>query len=70
MGRIGNLYEVPAPTEVVITKLDETVEAGGVLHAALPAGIPIAYLCNGPRVPEDIREASVDAVIDAVLPAE
>jgi flagellar biosynthesis protein FlhF len=70
VGRIGGLYEVPAPTEVVITKLDETVEVGGVLHAALPTNIPIAYLCNGPRVPEDIREASVEAVVDAVLPAE
>jgi flagellar biosynthesis protein FlhF len=70
VNRIGSLYEVPAPTEVVITKLDETVEAGGVLHAALPSDIPIAYLCNGPRVPEDIREASVEAVVDAVLPAE
>lgn len=70
VGRIASLYEVPAPTEVVITKLDETVEAGGVMHAALPSNIPIAYLCNGPRVPEDIREASVEAVVDAVLPAE
>ncbi len=70
VGRLSELYEVPAATEVVITKLDETVEAGGVLHAALPSNIPIAYLCNGPRVPEDIREASVEAVVDAVLPAE
>jgi flagellar biosynthesis protein FlhF len=68
--RVGGLYEVPAPTEVVITKLDETVEAGGIMHAALPESIPIAYLCNGPRVPEDIREASVEAIVDAVLPAE
>jgi flagellar biosynthesis protein FlhF len=68
--RISGLYEVPAPTEVVITKLDETLEAGGVMHAALPTNIPIAYLCNGPRVPEDIREASVEAIVDAVLPAE
>jgi flagellar biosynthesis protein FlhF len=68
--RVSGLYEVPAPTEIVITKLDETIEAGGVLHAALPSNIPIAYLCNGPRVPEDIREASVEAVVDAVLPAD
>ncbi|HXK17327.1 MAG TPA: flagellar biosynthesis protein FlhF [Polyangiaceae bacterium] len=68
--RTSGLYEVPAPTEVVITKLDETLEAGGVMHAALPSNIPIAYLCNGPRVPEDIREASVEAVVDAVLPTE
>lgn len=70
VARVSGLYEVPAPTEVVITKLDETVEAGGVLHAALPSNIPIAYICNGPRVPEDIREASVEAVVDAVLPAD
>jgi flagellar biosynthesis protein FlhF len=70
VARVAGLYEVPAPTEVVITKLDETIEAGGVLHAALPSNIPIAYLCNGPRVPEDIREASVEAVVDAVLPAD
>jgi flagellar biosynthesis protein FlhF len=70
VGRIAELYEVPAPTEVVITKLDETIEVGGVMHAALPGNIPIAYLCHGPRVPEDIREASVEAVVDAVLPAE
>jgi flagellar biosynthesis protein FlhF len=70
VSRVASLYEAPAATEVVITKLDETLEAGGVLHAALPSNIPIAYLCNGPRVPEDIREASVEAVVDAVLPAE
>lgn len=70
VARVAGLYEVPAATEIVITKLDETVEAGGVLHAALPSNIPIAYLCNGPRVPEDIREASVEAVVDAVLPAD
>mgnify|MGYP001599978211 FL=1 len=70
VARVSGLYEVPAPTEVVITKLDETVEAGGVLHAALPSNIPIAYICNGPRVPEYIREASVEAVVDAVLPAD
>jgi flagellar biosynthesis protein FlhF len=68
--RVVGLYEAPAPTEIVITKLDETLEAGGVMHAVLPTNIPIAYLCNGPRVPEDIREASVEAVVDAVLPAE
>ena len=70
VARVAGLYEAPAATEIVITKLDETLEAGGVLHAALPSNIPIAYLCNGPRVPEDIREASVEAVVDAVLPAE
>jgi flagellar biosynthesis protein FlhF len=67
--RLGELYTSPAPTGIVVTKLDETLEVGGVLHAALPKQIPLSYLCSGPRVPEDIQEASVDAVVEAVLPA-
>jgi flagellar biosynthesis protein FlhF len=68
--RVAAGYSSPKPTALVLTKLDETKEIGGVLHAALPGPTPIAYLCNGPRVPEDIRDAAVDAVVDAVLPRE
>lgn len=63
-------YADPKPTALVVTKLDETNEIGGVLHAALPGSTPVAYLCNGPRVPEDIRDAAVGTVVDAVLPRE
>ena len=34
--RVLALYEDPAPTALVITKLDETLQIGGALHAALP----------------------------------
>jgi flagellar biosynthesis protein FlhF len=68
--RVMDLYDDPAPTDIVVTKLDETYQVGGVLHAALPARLPFAYLCNGPRVPEDILDASVDGVLDAVFPSE
>jgi flagellar biosynthesis protein FlhF len=68
--RVAAAYSTPRPTALVLTKLDETDEIGGVLHAALPGPIPFAYMCNGPRVPEDIRDAAVDAVVDAVLPRE
>jgi flagellar biosynthesis protein FlhF len=63
-------YSSPRPTALVLTKLDETSEIGGVLHAALPGPTPVAFLCNGPRVPEDIRDAAVEAVVDAALPRE
>lgn len=68
--RVLEMYDDPVPTELVVTKLDETYQVGGILHAALPAELPFAYLCNGPRVPEDILEASVDGVLDAVFPSE
>jgi flagellar biosynthesis protein FlhF len=68
--RVLASYQDPAPTEVVITKLDETETAGGALHASIPRSLPLAYLCDGPRVPEDIEDASVDAVLGRLFPSE
>jgi flagellar biosynthesis protein FlhF len=68
--RVLASYRDPAPTEIVITKLDETETAGGVLHASMPRGLPIAYLCDGPRVPEDIENASAEAVLGRLFPSE
>jgi flagellar biosynthesis protein FlhF len=68
--RVLEMYDDPLPTQLVVTKLDETYQVGGILHAALPSELPFAYLCNGPRVPEDILDASVDGVLDAVFPSE
>ena len=68
--RVLEMYDDPLPTQLVVTKLDETYQVGGILHAALPNELPFAYLCNGPRVPEDILDASVDGVLDAVFPSE
>jgi flagellar biosynthesis protein FlhF len=68
--RVVASYERPKPTALVVTKLDETREVGGVLHAALPGPIPLAYLCDGPRVPEDLQNAAIPAVLDAVFPRE
>ncbi|HEY5372248.1 MAG TPA: flagellar biosynthesis protein FlhF [Polyangiaceae bacterium] len=68
--RVLEMYDDPLPTDIVVTKLDETYQVGGILHAALPNQLPFAYLCNGPRVPEDILDASVEGVLDAVFPVE
>jgi flagellar biosynthesis protein FlhF len=68
--RVVASYERPKPTALVVTKLDETRQVGGALHAALPGPTPLAYLCDGPRVPEDLQNAAVPAVLDAVFPRE
>ena len=52
---------------MVISKVDETDQIGGALQVALPYGIPISFLCNGPRVPEDIQDADVNSILDATL---
>ena len=68
--RVVKTYADPQPTDVIVTKLDETCQIGGALHAAVPNELPIAYLCNGPRVPEDVQDASVDAVMNALFADE
>jgi flagellar biosynthesis protein FlhF len=68
--RIVTQYGAPGPTGLVVTKLDEAGSAGGVLHAALAKNLAVTFLCNGPCVPEDIREATLDAFLEAALPNE
>ncbi|UTM58102.1 flagellar biosynthesis protein FlhF [Photobacterium sp. CCB-ST2H9] len=42
----------------VLTKLDETLSLGEVISVTLDSALPIAYLADGQRVPEDIKVAT------------
>jgi flagellar biosynthesis protein FlhF len=63
-------YSDVRPSAAVITKLDETQESGGVIQALLEGELPIAYTCQGPRVPEDIRDADIEFLIQCLLPMD
>jgi flagellar biosynthesis protein FlhF len=41
----------------VLTRVDESVSLGGVLSALARTQLPVAYCCEGSRIPEDIRPA-------------
>lgn len=45
------------PDAGVVTKIDETNCLGGALSAAVTHQLPLAYLCDGQRVPEDLHPA-------------
>lgn len=53
--------------ELVITKLDETGRPGAAICTAGAARLPLAYLCTGQRVPEDIEKASPESLADYAL---
>ena len=53
--------------ELVITKIDETGRPGSVICTAAAARLPLAYLCTGQRVPEDIEKASAETLADHAL---
>lgn len=54
-------------TGSIITKVDEASTLGGVISAAIHNALPVAYVSDGQRVPEDIEPArSSSLVIGAV----
>lgn len=60
--RIAATYAAAAPTLACVTKTDETAAPSALLHAPLAAKVPLAIVCNGPRVPEDFEPATLDVV--------
>lgn len=47
----------------IITKVDETTRLGAALSAVYEKGLPLAYISNGQRVPEDLQAARIHALI-------
>jgi flagellar biosynthesis protein FlhF len=64
---VASSFATSAATALCITKLDETNCPAGILHMTAATGLPIAVLCNGPRVPEDITQATHGRIVSAIV---
>jgi flagellar biosynthesis protein FlhF len=65
-GVLGEMLRRAAPLEVAccaITRCDEAVSLGGVLSTLVRSGLAVAYLSDGPRIPEDLRPARAQALV-------
>lgn len=47
----------------VLTKLDEATSLGGAISMLIRSGLPLAYVCDGQRVPEDLAPARAHHMI-------
>ncbi len=47
----------------ILTKLDEAASLGGVLSAVIEQQLPLRFVTNGQRVPEDIQVARVSELV-------
>ena len=47
----------------ILTKVDETTRMGAALSVVHEKTLPLAYISNGQRVPEDLQIARIDALI-------
>ncbi len=52
------------PEGCILTKLDECVSLGGALSVVVEQHLPVAYLSDGQRVPEDIQPARADKLVE------
>ncbi len=51
------------PEACVLTKLDEAASLGNVLSAIIDSGLPLAYITDGQRVPEDLHLARAHTLV-------
>lgn len=51
-------------TGMIMTKIDETCVLGESLSVAVKHQLPIAYICDGQRVPEDIHPARANNLVN------
>lgn len=51
------------PGSCVLTKLDEATSLGGAMSMLIRTGLPVAYLSDGQRVPEDLSAARSHQII-------
>lgn len=51
------------PFAAVLTKIDEAAELGGVFSGLMDAGLPLVFVTDGQRVPEDIHVARASNLV-------
>ena len=67
MKEVANSFAALKPESFVFTKLDETRRRGGIIDQVSESRLPISYVTNGQRVPEDIIPADKRSILRFVL---
>ncbi|MEZ5565115.1 MAG: flagellar biosynthesis protein FlhF [Gammaproteobacteria bacterium] len=55
MQEIVDAFRTARPAGCILTKTDEATSLGGALSVLIRTGLPLAYVANGQRVPEDLH---------------
>jgi len=70
LNRVAELYSIFKPDKLLFTRLDETRTFGPILNQSVRMGIPVSYLSNGQRIPEDLVAATQDRLLGLLVPSE
>ncbi len=64
MARALKLFAAARPGACVLTKLDEAASLGAAITAVIHSGLPLAFVADGQRVPEDLQVARAQPLVD------
>jgi flagellar biosynthesis protein FlhF len=59
-------YRLFQPSKLLVTRMDEAETFGTVFSEASLAGLALSFLSHGPRIPDDIRAATVEDLLAMV----
>jgi flagellar biosynthesis protein FlhF len=57
------------PSAVILTKVDEATRVGSAISAVIRQGLPLAYVADGQRIPEDLSVARPDQIVVRAMAA-
>lgn len=60
-------FSAAKPIGAVVTKIDEAAELGGLFSGLIESRLPLAYVTDGQRVPEDIHPARATSLINQAI---
>lgn len=60
-------FAIMAPNRLLFTKADETNTYGTLLSVAMEAQIPVSYISDGQKIPENIKHATNNMIARMVL---
>ena len=60
-------FSVTRPVATILTKLDESAALGGVFSSLIESNLPLAFVTDGQRVPEDLRIARAHSLVSQAL---
>lgn len=63
-------YQGEGLSGCILTKVDESLSLGGAVDVLLRSGLPLHYVTNGQRVPEDLHLASALYLVDRAFRSE
>ncbi|RMG36080.1 MAG: flagellar biosynthesis protein FlhF [Gammaproteobacteria bacterium] len=64
MARAVDLFSATRPDACMLTKLDEAASLGAAISAVIHSGLPLAWIADGQRVPEDLAPARAHPLVE------